>query len=101
MTATGGTSPSFSLRFQASRTSTTTLDNLGASDQGTTKALYGRDPDGNEFEVCWLVPADRITDEMIAAKSTIEPLDIAAEKARFGGSLRGGVGVSSPAATVV
>jgi catechol-2,3-dioxygenase len=74
---------------------------VGASDHGTTKALYGRDPDGNEFEVCWLVPADRITDEMVEAKSTIKPLDIAAEKARFGGSLRGGVGVSSPAATAV
>jgi catechol-2,3-dioxygenase len=29
----------------------------GASDHGTTKALYGRDPDGLEFEVSWLVPA--------------------------------------------
>jgi len=74
---------------------------VGASDHGTTKALYGRDPDGNEFEVCWLVPADRITEEMLTAKSTIAPLDIAAEKTRFGGSLRGGVGVSSPAPTTV
>jgi catechol-2,3-dioxygenase len=70
---------------------------VGASDHGTTKALYGRDPDGNEFEVCWLVPADRITEEMIAAKTTIGPLDIAAEKERYGGSLRGGVGISSKA----
>jgi hypothetical protein len=28
----------------------------------------------------------------------MEPLDIAAEKVRFGGSTRGGVGVSIPAA---
>lgn len=34
VTGSSGSSPSFSLRFQASRTSTTTLDNLGASDQG-------------------------------------------------------------------
>ena len=30
---------------------------VGASDHGTTKALYARDPDGLEFEVSWLVPA--------------------------------------------
>ncbi len=29
---------------------------VGATDHGTTKALYGKDPDGLEFEVCWLVP---------------------------------------------
>jgi catechol-2,3-dioxygenase len=38
----------------------TTLSELGAlvgeSDHGATKSLYGRDPDGNEFEVMWLVP---------------------------------------------
>ena len=28
----------------------------GATDHGTTKALYGKDPDGLEFEVMWLVP---------------------------------------------
>lgn len=30
----------------------------GASDHGATKSLYGMDPDGNEFEVMWLVPRD-------------------------------------------
>ena len=29
---------------------------VGASDHGTTKALYAQDPDGLEFEVSWLVP---------------------------------------------
>ena len=33
---------------------------VGASDHGTTKALYAQDPDGIEFEVSWLVPADRL-----------------------------------------
>ena len=33
---------------------------VGATDHGTTKALYAQDPDGIEFEVSWLVPADRL-----------------------------------------
>ena len=67
---------------------------VGASDHGTTKALYAHDPDGLEFEVCWLVPADRLPAQVDAAT---KPLDLAAEKARYGGSTRGGVGVSFPA----
>ena len=70
---------------------------VGASDHGTTKALYARDPDGLEFEVSWLVPAELIDEAAIAAKSRIGRLDIAAEKARYGARTRGGVGVSSPA----
>jgi catechol-2,3-dioxygenase len=70
---------------------------VGASDHGTTKALYAHDPDGLEFEVSWLVPADLITDDATAAKSTIRTLDIAKEKSRYGGTTRGGVGVSVPA----
>jgi catechol-2,3-dioxygenase len=69
---------------------------VGSSDHGSTKALYARDPDGIEFEVSWLVPADMLDDEVAAAKSTIEPLDIAKEKTRYGGSRLGGVGVSRP-----
>ena len=33
---------------------------VGASDHATTKALYAQDPDGIEFEVSWLLPADLI-----------------------------------------
>ena len=29
---------------------------VGASDHGASKSLYGKDPDGNEFEVMWPVP---------------------------------------------
>jgi catechol-2,3-dioxygenase len=72
---------------------------VGASDHSTTKALYGRDPDGLEFEVCWLVPADLLTDELLAGRERILPLDLAKEKARFGAQTRGGVGVSVPART--
>ncbi len=67
---------------------------VGASDHGTTKALYAHDPDGLEFEVCWLVPADRLPAEVTMMT---RPLDLAAEKGRYGGSTRGGVGVSFPA----
>jgi catechol-2,3-dioxygenase len=28
----------------------------GESDHGVTKSLYAKDPDGNEFEVMWMVP---------------------------------------------
>ena len=31
---------------------------VGASDHGVTKSFYAKDPDGLEFEVCWVVPAD-------------------------------------------
>lgn len=67
---------------------------VGASDHSTTKALYAQDPDGLEFEVCWVVPADRLTDEIIAGRSTIRPLDLAKEIERYGAHTQGGIGVS-------
>jgi catechol-2,3-dioxygenase len=54
---------------------------VGASDHGTTKALYAKDPDGLEFEVSWLVPHDLIGDDMDV--STL-PLDLDAEIERYG-----------------
>jgi catechol-2,3-dioxygenase len=71
---------------------------VGASDHSTTKALYAADPDGIEFEVSWLVPAQRITDEVRAARTRIQPLDLDREIATYGGQTRGGVGVSQPVA---
>ncbi|GAA0375828.1 glyoxalase [Acrocarpospora corrugata] len=67
---------------------------VGASDHSTTKALYAKDPDGLEFEVSWLVPLSLLSEDVIKAKTSIRPLDIAREKARFGAETRGGVGVS-------
>jgi catechol-2,3-dioxygenase len=67
---------------------------VGASDHGSTKALYAKDPDGLEFEVSWLVPADLLTPDI---RMTVAPLDLAKEKARYGGTTRGGVGISVPA----
>lgn len=69
---------------------------VGASDHSTTKSLYGRDPDGIEFECCWIVPRALLTDAVLAQRTQILPLDLEAEIARYGADLRGGVGVSIP-----
>ena len=71
---------------------------VGASDHVTTKALYAHDPDGIEFEVSWLLPADLITDDIRreAKELRTRPLDLDAEIARYGADTRGGVGVSIP-----
>lgn len=71
---------------------------VGASDHGTTKSLYGQDPDGIEFELAWIIPADLLDEDALDARSSIRPLDIEKEKQRFGGSTLGGVGISVPAA---
>jgi catechol-2,3-dioxygenase len=70
---------------------------VGASDHGTTKSLYGRDPDGLEFEVVWLIPADLLTEQDRTRAASIRPLDLAAEIARFGRDARSGFGVSRAA----
>jgi catechol-2,3-dioxygenase len=70
---------------------------VGSSDHGTTKSLYGRDPDGLEFEVVWLVPADRLDSAALAARKRIGRLDLEGEIARYGADTRGGVGISTPA----
>jgi catechol-2,3-dioxygenase len=67
---------------------------VGSSDHGTTKSLYGKDPDGLEFEVVWLIPADLLDDDARQARKRIGPLDLAKEKQRYGGQTRGGVGIS-------
>jgi len=67
---------------------------VGASDHSTTKSLYGQDPDGLEFEIAWIVPADRLDDATLAGRAAIKPLDLAREKARYGAETPGGIGVS-------
>ncbi len=71
---------------------------VGASDHVTTKSLYAKDPDGIEFEVCWVLPADVLDDEIVALSKSvpIAPLDLPGEIARYGAHTRGGVGVSIP-----
>lgn len=62
-----------------------TLQRLGAytgeSDHGATKSVYGRDPDGNEFEIMWMVPRAAWGPHEHGA--VVEPLDLAAEQARW------------------
>lgn len=70
----------------------------GASDHGTTKSLYAKDPDGLEFEVVWLIPADLLDEAALAGRTgRPAPLDLAKEKRKFGAQTRGGVGISVPA----
>ncbi len=66
----------------------------GSSDHSTSKSLYGRDPDGIEFEVAWFVPAEHVDDTVIERRSRISRLDLVAEKERYGADTPGGVGVS-------
>jgi catechol-2,3-dioxygenase len=70
---------------------------VGSSDHGTTKSLYGKDPDGLEFEIAWIIPADLLDDVAREGRRRIGRLDLAREKARYGGQTRGGVGISVPA----
>jgi catechol 2,3-dioxygenase-like lactoylglutathione lyase family enzyme len=67
---------------------------VGTADHGTTKSLYGRDPNGLEFEIVWLIPADLLDDAARNARTRIGALDLAKEKARYGADTEGGVGVS-------
>ena len=67
---------------------------VGESDHATTKALYAKDPDGLEFEVCWIVPVDRLTEDVLAGRSRTGPLDLDAEIARYGADTPGGMGVA-------
>jgi catechol-2,3-dioxygenase len=58
---------------------------VGASDHGANKSVYAKDPDGLEFEVMWLVPADRWGAE--EHEAIIRPLDLEADARRFGPDL--------------
>ena len=53
----------------------------GASDHGATKSIYGYDPDGNEFEVMWMVPREHWGEYENAAPT--RRLDLEGEIARW------------------
>ena len=57
----------------------------GASDHGVSKSLYGRDPDGTEFEIMWAVPQDAWGE--FADRAAIMPLDLDTELARWGSGM--------------
>jgi catechol-2,3-dioxygenase len=56
---------------------------LGESSHGATKSLYAQDPDGNEFELMWMLPHDAWGD--FASSATVEHLDLADEVCRWTG----------------
>jgi catechol-2,3-dioxygenase len=68
---------------------------VGASDHSTTKSLYGKDPDGLEFEIAWVVPASLLDEAALDGRKGIKPLDLEREKQRYGAETKGGVGISA------
>ena len=65
----------------------TTLLELGAytgeSSHGATKSVYGADPDGNEFEIMWMLPRASWGD--FEDSAPVERLDLDADIARWAG----------------
>jgi catechol-2,3-dioxygenase len=59
---------------------------VGESNHGTHLSLYGKDPDGLEFELVWFIPADRVGPE--ADFTASHPLDLQAELERYGAPAR-------------
>jgi catechol-2,3-dioxygenase len=55
----------------------------GESSHGATKSIYGADPDGNEFEVMWMLPRDAWGDYENSAP--IDHLDLAGELRQWSG----------------
>lgn len=62
---------------------------VGQSDHGANKSLYAKDPDGLEFEVMWLVPAEHWGTE--EHEAIVRRLDLEGEQRRFA-QLRGAGG---------
>ena len=61
------------------------LDALsGESSHGATKSVYAQDPDGNEFEVMWMLPQAHWGEYENAAP--VERLDLPGEVARWAGT---------------
>jgi catechol-2,3-dioxygenase len=79
-------------------TARTTLKELGAytgeSSHGATKSLYGADPDGNEFEVMWMLPRESWGE--YEGSAPVEALDLAADTETWGGTRTGGTIVVDP-----
>lgn len=55
----------------------------GESSHGATLSVYGVDPDGNEFELMWMLPRSAWGDYETSA--VVEPLDLTAEAERWAG----------------
>ena len=55
----------------------------GESSHGATKSLYGADPDGNEFEIMWMLP--RAEWGEFENTAPVERLELSEEMARWSG----------------
>ena len=66
----------------------------GESSHGATKSVYGADPDGNEFEVMWMLPREAWGEDESAAP--VDRLDLRAELARWSGVRTAGQIVPEP-----
>lgn len=55
----------------------------GESSHGATKSLYGHDPDGNEFEIMWMLPREEWG--KWENEAVVEPLHLDQELERWGG----------------
>ena len=55
----------------------------GESSHGATLSVYGADPDGNEFELMWMLP--RTAWGEYETRAVVEALDLDAELARWAG----------------
>lgn len=55
----------------------------GMSSHGATKSVYGADPDGNEFEIMWMLPRSEWGE--MEHTATVEPIDLLAEQRRWTG----------------
>jgi catechol-2,3-dioxygenase len=49
----------------------------GESSHGATKSVYGVDPDGNQFEIMWMLPRSQWG--VYERSAVVEPLDLTAE----------------------
>ena len=64
--------------------SPTSTPSPGESSHGATKSVYAQDPDGNEFEVMWMLPQAHWGEYENAAP--VERLDLPGEVARWDGT---------------
>jgi catechol-2,3-dioxygenase len=66
----------------------------GESSHGATKSVYGADPDGNEFELMWMLPREEWGGYENAAP--VDALDLAGELERWAGVPTAGQVVPQP-----
>jgi catechol-2,3-dioxygenase len=60
----------------------------GESSHGATKSVYGVDPDGNQFEIMWMLPRDQWG--TYESSAVVERLDLATEFEAWSGTRTAG-----------